>query len=238
MYKFPISTQRSKVFNDLYHHTNCFALYNGEVIENFSPLEDGSIVVVKAVRNVTIRVNGGMTKHTISVVNMEQTFRELFSNNARVQGVDFDYSYLRLRHGTEEKQILWNDLLCDWLWKNNTIELTTQINVNVMFKEENFITPYNQRDTVESVVHREVGEIGSYFVFNDEGKVLSHSTTLLELSESELSESGSLDLVCLIIKNALFMTNFLNKVDLLSIGQWEDLCNHTSFVKFTTIINM
>ena len=210
MYKFPISTQLSKVFNELYCHTNCFAWYNGEVIKNFSPLEDGSIVVVKEVSNVTIQVNGGMTKHIISIVNIEQTFRELFSNNARVQGVDFDYSYLWLRHGTEEKRISWNDLLCNWLWKNNTIELTTQINVNVMFKEENFITPYNLRDTVESVVHHEVGEIGSYFVFNDEGKVLSHSTTLLELSES-----GSLDLVCLIIKSALFMTNLgLNKVDL------------------------
>ena len=70
MYKFPISTQLSTVFNHFYGHTNCFAFYNGKVTKDFSLLEDGSIVAVKEVSNVTIKANDGITEHIISVVNM------------------------------------------------------------------------------------------------------------------------------------------------------------------------
>ena len=74
-YRFPISTELSTVFNKLYHHTNCFAFYSEKVIEDFSPLEDGSEVVVKEVAEIVIRMNGREEEeYLLSVHGMSQSF--------------------------------------------------------------------------------------------------------------------------------------------------------------------
>ena len=107
-YRFPISTELSTVFNKLYHHTNCFAFYSEKVIEDFSPLGDGSEVVVKEVAEIVVRMDGREeVQYLLSVHDMSQKFLDLFDSHVELkERLDFAYCYLK--YNNEEGPVMWS----------------------------------------------------------------------------------------------------------------------------------
>lgn len=223
-YRFSLSTELSAVFDTLYCHRNCFTFYNGEVIRNFSPLEgpleDGNEVevVVKEVRHVVVRMDGREAKqYILSVHDMDQKFHELFSSDVELkESLDLDYCYLK--YNSEEEPVLWSDPLSRWLWKEETIELITQVNVTVTFEERNVSDTYRLSDTMESVLWREFQKREGYFVYNDRKEVLLHSDTLRSITRTQSTVS-----LCLVVKSGLFITNIdSKKIDLTKYRTMQD----------------
>ena len=209
-YPYSISTQPSIAFTSLYHHQNCFAFYNDEVIADFTALEDGSEVVVKEISEVVLRMNG-RTNYTLQVHDLSQKFVDLIGNDVSLSNRNLDFRYCYLKYDSEEMLVSWDHPLRKWLWKEEIIEVVTEVKVTVVFK--GFIT-CNLKDTLEAVLLHVAKDEGSYFIYNDRGEILSGSDYLTHLRGS----------VNLLVKSAMFSTNLdpKNKIDLTKYKTMQD----------------
>ena len=208
--RYLVSTELSSVFSDLYGHAkNCFAFHNNKVIWDFTKLEDGDEVVVKRVSRVVLRKDG-KREYVLSVRDLNQTFFELLNSSVSLKSIFPDFNYCYLRYNSEEVMIDLSDPLRMWLWKEETIGLITEIEATVVFEGEKLKLPYKLSDTVEAV-QNSVAKDGSYFVYDDEGEVMSCSDLLMEVVQSVSVPADSL---CFVVKSAMFITNLKNKVDL------------------------
>ena len=229
-YLYSISTQPSTAFTSLYHHQNCFAFYNDEVIADFTALEDGSEVVVKEISEVVLRMNG-RTNYTLQVHDLSQKFIDLVGNDVSLSNRNLDFRYCYLKYDSEEMLVSWDHPLRKWLWKEEIIELVTEVKVTVVFKGQKIFITCNLKDTLEAVLLHVAKDEGSYFIYNDRGEILSGSDYLKSITHLR----GSVNLL---VKSAMFSTNLdpKNKIDLTKYKTMQDFMTRSQLVRCGIII--